>query len=538
MCNERTGCFLSTLMISLKKISPVSFKYQLFRWMSVGISENVSKFKNEHKSSLKLDDEWLNAKDFSEIPGPSTIELLSKYLPGGKLHNSNLIDFYKFFRDEYGDISLIKGIMGKPNVVFTYNPSDIEKVYRTEGIWPIRVGLESFTYYRKKVRPDVFKNIGGLVSEQGKAWADIRNKVNPIMMKVQTVRHNLPDIDDISLEFLRKLESLRDPILNEIKKDFHDEVKLWAFESICCIGLNRRMGFLKTSGNIDTDALRLSNAMSRFFQLSFEFDVQPSIWKYYETAKFKTLISTYDEITEITTKYINEATSQFGKNGGDPKGVLEKLCRIDNQVAVVMAMDMLMAGMDTTSSVFLSTLYMIAKHPKKQNNLRREVMEILPEKNTPLTNENTKSMPYLRACIKEALRITPITPANFRLTGCDLVLSNYRVPKGTGVSMGMMPLTNSDMYFPQSSEFMPERWLKSGEGACPHAKGTNPFVYLPFGFGPRTCIGKRIAEMEIETLMARLIRNYKVSWYGDDLKYTSNIILIPAGDMKLKFEPI
>lgn len=523
-------------MISLKLVSNGNIRRQFYRSMSVGVSHNVSKFDNELKGTSKLDEEWLKARPFSELPGPTTFELLSKYLPGGKLHNSNLIDFYKFFRDQYGDISMIKGIMGKPDIVFTYNPVDIEKVYRTEGIWPIRVGLESFTYYRKKVRPDVFKNIGGLVSEQGKGWADIRNKVNPIMMKVQTVRHNLPDIDDISMEFIKKIESMRNLRTNEIRTNFHDEVKLWAFESICSIALNKRMGFLKTSGNIDPDALRLSEALSRFFQLSFEFDVQPSIWKYYETPKFKVLIQTYDEITEITTKYINEATSQFGKTS-DPKGVLEKLCRIDKQIAVVMAMDMLMAGMDTTSSVFLSTLYMVAKHPEKQNALRREIMEILPDKHTPLTTENTKSMPYLRACIKESLRITPITPANFRLTGCDIVLSNYQVPKGTGVSMGMMPLTNSDVYFPQSSEFMPERWLKSGEGACPHAKGTNPFVYLPFGFGPRTCIGKRIAEMEMETLLARLIRCYNVSWYGDELKYTSNIILIPSGDMRFKFEP-
>lgn len=524
-------------MLSLEKIGNGSVRTKCVRWVSMDIWTKIKKSDNENISTSKTENEWKSAKDFNEIPGPSTLKLLSQYIPGGKLHNSNLIDFYKFLRDEYGDICLIKGIMGKPNVVFTYNPVDIEKVYRTEGIWPIRVGLETFTYYRKKVRPDVFKNVGGLVSEQGKTWADIRNKVNPIMMKVQTVRHNLPDIDEISLEFLERLEKLRDPVTREIKTNFHDEVKLWAFESICSIGLNRRMGFLKNSTSIDPDALRLSDAMARFFQLSFEFDVQPSIWKLYETPKFKSLLQTYDEITEITTRFINETTSGIGKNAM-PKGVFEKLCCIDKQTALVMAIDMLMAGMDTTSSVFLSTLYMIAKNPDKQDALRQEVMKILPNKNTPLTIENTKTTPYLRACLKEALRITPITPANFRLTGCDVVLSNFRIPKGTGVSMEMMPLTNSDTYFPQSSKFLPERWLKSGEAACPHAKGTNPFVYLPFGFGPRTCIGKRIAEMEMETLMTRLIRNYKISWYGEDLKYTSNIILIPAGDMRFKFEPI
>lgn len=81
------------------------------------------------------------------------------------MHNSTLIDLHNVLREEYGDIFLIKGMMDKPNIVFTYIPADIEKVYRTEGIWPVRIGLETFTYYRKKVRPDIFKDVGGLVSE-------------------------------------------------------------------------------------------------------------------------------------------------------------------------------------------------------------------------------------------------------------------------------------------------------------------------------------------------------------------------------------
>lgn len=158
--------------------------------------------------------------------------------------------------------------------------------------------------------------------------------------------------------------------------------------------------------------------------------------------------------------------------------------------------------------------------------------------------DSTKNMPYLRACIKEGLRITSITPGNFRITTKDLVLSGYRVPRGTGVLMGVMELSNSEKYFRQSAEFMPERWLKSGDcdaqsEACPEARSRNPFVYLPFGFGPRTCIGKRIAELEMETLLARLLRCYRVSWLPETpLQYQSTIILSPHGDIRFKFEPI
>jgi len=191
----------------------------------------------------------------------------------------------------------------------------------------------------------------------------------------------------------------------------------------------------------------------------------------------------------------------------------------------------------------VTILYHLARNPTKQAKLHQELQGILSDSSAPLTAENTKNMPYLRACIKEGLRITSITPGNFRVTTKDLILSGYRVPRGTGVLMGVMELSNDDQYFPESDSFMPERWLKhdslKANQACPEARSRNPFVYLPFGFGPRTCIGKRIAELEMETLLARLLRKYQLTWLGETpLKYESTIILSPYGDIRFKFEPI
>uniref|UniRef100_A0A1B0AFQ8 Cytochrome P450 n=1 Tax=Glossina pallidipes TaxID=7398 RepID=A0A1B0AFQ8_GLOPL len=158
---------------------------------------------------------------------------------------------------------------------------------------------------------------------------------------------------------------------------------------------------------------------------------------------------------------------------------------------------------------------MLATNPEKQLRLREEICELLPEPWSPLTTENSKNMPYLRACLKESLRIMPITPGNMRTTIKDLVLSGYQIPAGSNVLMGVMPLANTDEYFPKSDKFLPERWLKNEKSA--ELKSKNAFVYAPFGMGPRTCIGKRIAEMEIETLITRLIRNYHISWSVNEL---------------------
>ncbi|KAH8240360.1 hypothetical protein KR038_005153, partial [Drosophila bunnanda] len=493
--------------------------------------------------SARSDGKWTQAKSYEEMPGPSTLKMISYFMPGGALRNTNLIQMNRRMREMYGDIYRMPGMMGKPNVVFTYNPQDFEVTYRNEGVWPLRIGLESFSYYRKVKRPDVFGGIGGLVSEQGQAWADIRNKVNPVLMKVQNVRQSLPQLDQIAREFIDKLESLRNPETHTLQANFHEELKNWAFESISFVALNTRMGLL--SDQPDPNAARLAKYMGEFFNYSFKYDVQPSIWPYYKTPGFKDFLRTYDNITEITTNYIETAMKRFEvKDDRKTKCVLEQLLELNKQVAVVMVMDMLMAGIDTTSSATLTILYHLAKNPSKQDHLRREILRVLPETKGSLTEESTKNMPYLRACIKEALRITSITPGNFRITTKDLVLSGYQVPAGTGVLMGVLELSNSDEYFARSADFVPERWLKSwsapdGVQACPEARSRNPFVYLPFGFGPRTCIGKRIAELEIETLLVRLLRSYKVSWLPETpMQYESTIILAPCGDIRFKLEPV
>ena len=135
----------------------------------------------------------------------------------------------------------------------------------------------------------------------------------------------------------------------------------------------------------------------------------------------------------IILKYVDEAVEKFEKNpvpDENDQSILEKLLLIDKKIAVVMAADALIAGVDTTASATIGVMYCLAKNPEKQEKLREELMKILPDKNSRLTPENMKNMPYLRACIKEGTRIYPAVIGNLRKTGNDVVLQGYQVPKG------------------------------------------------------------------------------------------------------------
>ena len=99
-----------------------------------------------------------------------------------------------------------------------------------------------------------------------------------------------------------------------------------------------------------------------------------------------------------------------------------------------MAEDMLFAGVDSTSTAVTSILYSLAKNPDKQEKLREEIVTILPEKNLKLTPTSFNNAPCLRAVIKEALRVLPVTNGNLQALDHDIVVQGYRVPKDVNFS--------------------------------------------------------------------------------------------------------
>lgn len=84
------------------------------------------------------------------------------------------------------------------------------------------------------------------------------------------------------------------------------------------------------------------------FEIAYEFDILPSVWRYYHTPAFKRAIKTFDEVTDIIYGYVNKAVEKHEKNPSSGNGgVLEKLLKVDKNIAIIMAIDMLSAGIDT-----------------------------------------------------------------------------------------------------------------------------------------------------------------------------------------------
>lgn len=155
---------------------------------------------------------------------------------------------------KYGTICRVPAMFGKPPMVFTFDPVLSQQIYRTEGTWPSRRSIETYDYYRKNVRPEVFKDGGGLVSDQGEPWYNLRTKVNPVMMQPRTVKSYIDPVDAVTREFVAKIATMRDHN-DETPAHFDTDIGAWALESIGVIALDRRLGAMDANRQPEVEQL-------------------------------------------------------------------------------------------------------------------------------------------------------------------------------------------------------------------------------------------------------------------------------------------
>ena len=130
------------------------------------------------------------------------------------------------------------------------------------------------------------------------------------------------------------------------------------------------------------------------------------------------------------------------------------------------------------------------------------------------TPHTLSKMPYLKAWVKETLRLYPVSPFLSRMPPEDLILSGYHVPAGTQIDISFYAMGRDENIFDDADSFKPERWLRNNET---NKSGIpDPFASLPFGFGLRMCLGRRLAELEIYLVLTRMVQEFSIDYPEND----------------------
>lgn len=167
----------------------------------------------------------------------------------------------------------------------------------------------------------------------------------------------------------------------------------------------------------------------------------------------------------------------------------------------------LFAGYDSTATALSCTLGLLGDHPEIQADLRRE-LETLPAGQPPQP-EALSELSLLDAVIRESLRLYPPQYLLFREPTTTVQLAGYRIEAGTPIVIPPWTLHRDPQFWDEPTAFRPDRWL--GEDA---AADRPPYAYLPYGRGPRYCLGRRMAEQLLTTVTAIVCRRRRLELVG------------------------
>ncbi|XP_042684165.1 cytochrome P450 3A9-like [Centrocercus urophasianus] len=191
------------------------------------------------------------------------------------------------------------------------------------------------------------------------------------------------------------------------------------------------------------------------------------------------------------------------------------------------------AGYEPTSNTLCYLAYLLALHPDVQQKVVNEIDTVLPNK-APLTYEAIMQLDYLDMAVNETLRLYPLGGRIERNCKKDVEINGVTIPKDTIVIIPPHTLHRNSEYWPNPEEFRPERFSKENKD------NIDPYTYLPFGAGPRNCIGMRFALLTLKVAITAILQHFTFQVCKETqipLKLLSTGLTTPEKPIVLKLVP-
>lgn len=197
------------------------------------------------------------------------------------------------------------------------------------------------------------------------------------------------------------------------------------------------------------------------------------------------------------------------------------------------SMIFIFAGYETTSSSLTFLAYNLATNPDVMRKLQEEIDITFPDK-APVQYQPLMEMEYLDSVINESLRLYPIASRLERVAKASVEINGLVIPKGMVVLVPTWPMHRDPEIWPEPEKFKPERFSKKNKD------NIDPYIYMPFGSGPRNCIGMRFALVVIKLAVVEILQRYSFSVCKEtEIPFELDVqgLLAPKRPIQLKLVP-
>ncbi|XP_074387057.1 25-hydroxyvitamin D-1 alpha hydroxylase, mitochondrial [Zonotrichia albicollis] len=503
-------------------------------------------------------------RGLAEMPGPSSAAFIFELLCRGGVRRLHEMQVHG--RSRFGPVWRAR--FGPVLTVHVAEPALVAQVLRQEGPEPRRALSCPWKQHRElRGAP------GGLLTLEGDAWRGSRRLLARALLRPGAAEAFALPVASAVTELVARLRRLRRRHPRGLVRDIGTEFNRFGLEAISWVLFSSRLGCLGDPGDSgdsgDTEAVLQS--VGAVLALTLVTMALPRPLLRLVPAPWDAFCHAWDQLFAFAKGHVDRRVAAVAARGPLAEGdtcVTDLLARERVPVTSIYGnvTELLLAGVDTVASTLAWSLYELARNPGAQAALHRQLLAATATNSgdsdsASATTERATAaataaalgrLPLLRAVVKETLRLYPVIPANARVVPeCDIRVGDYLVPRQTLITLCHYATSRDSRYFPAPDTFRPERWLRHGDtgdsgdtpgdtpgdipGDIPGPR--HPFASLPFGLGPRSCVGRRLAELQLHMALAQILLRFEVRPEpgGGRVRPMTRTLLAPGAPISLRF---
>ncbi|CAK8566930.1 unnamed protein product [Lathyrus sativus] len=453
-----------------------------------------------------------------------------------------LLDFYTHHLSQSPTQTILINRLGARRTILTANPLNVEYILKTNFI----------NFPKGKPFTEILGDLlgGGIFNVDGKLWSNQRK-----LASHEFTTRSLKGLVEMTLE--DEVQQRLIPLLESASNvncviDMQDVLRRLTFEIVCkvslgydpcCLDLSKPVppllyAFDKAS---EISAMRAASPIPLIWKIKRMFNVGS------EKSLKEAVKLVHECVIEIIRKKKKEIIEKNNVSGSD---LLTKLLEAGNDEIMVrdMVISIVLAGRDTTSAAMTWLFWLLTRNRSKEELIVKGVREAFGGKNNKndfelmrsFDYDDLKEMKYLKACLCESMRLyPPVAWDSKHAAGTDMLPDGTKVEKGDKVTyfpygMGRMEA----LWGKDWNEFKPDRWfdeaVKEGDTNVV-LKHVSPYKFAVFQAGPRVCLGKEMAFIQMEYVVASILKQFEIRPVSDDQPvFVPYLTAHMAGGFKVK----